>query len=301
MGNRAGTAALCCLCAIVICGCAIESAGERIDPVLRVDNLGDCGSYAWFQEIACWGDSMTEGVGASANAIVVTHDLYYDASYKSYPAILQDLTHMKTFNYGVAGATSMDIATMQGAYPREEADGDSRWRGIASLFHTDDGPLYDERIAELGDEHHGDILVLELGSNGGWDDDYDELIAQYEAMIAHVNCKGYIILGDTDDPGTSYGDPGQEPFEPGEGPGVTDWEKALSEHFGEHFVNVRLFLIDHGLEVTGLREEPDDRDRASTGCISEQLKADWTHLNSYGYYAKAVAVYERGIELGYWV
>ena len=116
-----------------------------------------------------------------------------------------------------------------------------------------------------------------------------------------MNCKGYIILGDTDDPGTSYGDPAQEPFEPGEGPGVTDWEKALSDRFGEHFVNVRLFLIERGLEVTGLSEDQGDRDRASTGCISEKLKADWTHLNSYGYYAKAMAVYERGIELGYWV
>lgn len=301
MGNRAGTAVLCCLCALAICGCSIESAGEPNASVLRVDSLGDQNSYAWFQEIACWGDSLTEGVGASPNAFIVTDGLYYDASYKSYPAILQDLTHMKTFNFGVAGATSMDIATMQGAYPREEADGDSKWRGIASLFQADDGPLYDERVAELGEAHHGDILVIEMGSNGGWDDDYDELIAEYEAMIAHVNCKGYIILGDTDDPGMSYGDPAQEPFEPGDGSDLTEWEKALSDHFGDHFVNVRLFLIERGLEVTGLSEDQADRDRASIGCISEKLKADWTHLNSYGYYAKAMAVYERGIELGYWV
>ena len=32
-------------------------------------------------------------------------------------------------------------------------------------------------------DHSGDILILEIGSNGGWENDYKTLILQYDAMI----------------------------------------------------------------------------------------------------------------------
>lgn len=55
-------------------------------------------------EIAAWGDSTTSGVGAS------------DASL-SYPAQLQSLTGRSTFNGGVSGQTSDQIAARQGGAP----------------------------------------------------------------------------------------------------------------------------------------------------------------------------------------
>ena len=55
-------------------------------------------------------------------------------------------------------------------------------------------------------DHSGDILILEIGSNGGWENDYKTLILQYDAMIQEFGCKYYIVVGDTDDPGTSIGD-----------------------------------------------------------------------------------------------
>ncbi len=55
-------------------------------------------------EIAVWGDSTTSGVGAS------------DASF-SYPAQLQTLTGRSTFNGGVSGQTSDQIAARQGGAP----------------------------------------------------------------------------------------------------------------------------------------------------------------------------------------
>ena len=63
---------------------------------------------------------------------------------------------------------------------------------------------------------------------------------------------------------------------------------------------MRRFLIDNGLKVAGLGETQADRDAASRGCLSRQLRSDWTHLNSYGYFAQALGVYEKGVELGYW-
>lgn len=242
--------------------------------------------WADHREVVCWGDSLTEGVGADV-AIVQTGDTQYDASFKSYPQILRDLCGLTVINCGVSGATSEEIVAMREGIP---ADSD----GL-------DYEVFDQEVADLGAEHPGDILVVEIGSNGGWDSDYELLISQYWRIIEYSDCDGYIVVGDTDDPGTSWGDMRQQAFSPGDKSRETSWEQALQEEFGDHFINMRLYLIENGLKVCGLEEEPSDDDAASQGCISDKLKSDWTHLDSYGYYAKARGIYERGLALGYWL
>ena len=237
------------------------------------------------REIVCWGDSLTEGFGAGP-ALIVKDGASFDASYLSYPEILEKLTGITTFNFGVSGATSEEIAYMQGA--------------LQDKLLPDTLEIVDDRVMELGREHTGDVLVLEIGSNGGWKGDYRTLIEQYRDIIAYAGCDSYIIIGDTDDPGTSIADLGQEPLPWGQGTSETTWETTLREAFGDHFINMRVFLIERGLETAGL--EPTERDAvdAARGCISKQLRSDWTHLNSYGYFAKATAVYEKGQKLGFW-
>ena len=274
------------------------------------------------REIVCWGDSMTQGVGADDDpgALVSLADgELYDTSYQSYPQVLSQLTGLDTYNFGVAGATSEEIAVMQGALPwatldndgaDATSDADDKGENDDSDPETDtDAPAdegeqpirhIDPEVVDEGEEHTGDILVLEIGSNGGWGGDYQVLIDQYRAMIDRSGCDDYLILGDTDDPGTSVGDTSQVPFTDDYAPRETSWETALREAFGDHFINMRVFLIKHGLEISGLTPTPEDVADARLGCISKQLRSDWTHLNARGYFAKAVAVYQRGIKLGYW-
>ena len=241
-----------------------ELADARYDePEERVLVSDDRSNGKASKEIVCWGDSMTEGAGRDP-AVIATGDGVFDASYLSYPDVLQKLTGMTTCNFGVSGATSEEIGIMQGAIEADDED--------ERLF-------IDEEVAELAKQHTGTILVLEMGSNGGWDGDYATLIEQYHAIIENSGCENFIIIGDTDDPGTSFGDPSQEAFEPGETGRQTEWEATLTA------------------ELTPTREDAED---AAVGCISLQLRSDWTHLNSYGYYAKAQAVYQRGVQLGYW-
>lgn len=237
------------------------------------------------REVMCWGDSLTEGVGANA-AVIKANSITYDASYKSYPEILRDFCGLRVFNCGVAGATSEEIVAM-----REGTPLDKEGRAYE---------VFDEEVAQISREHPGDILVLEIGSNGGWDGDYNKLIDQYWKIINFSDCKDFIVVGDTDDPGSSVGDEDQEAFEEGDANRETEWEHALSEAFGKHFINMRLYLINRGLGLCGLREGPYDENMKSTGCISRQLRSDWTHLNSFGYFAKAYGIYERGVALGYW-
>lgn len=152
-------------------------------------------------------------------------------------------------------------------------------------------------------DRHNDILVLEIGSNGGWESDYQTLIQQYDAMIESAGCPYYIVIGDTDDPGTSVGDTNQgERNEDGSmiGIGDTAWEAALREAYGDHFLNMRTYLIENGLADNGLDASKRDLYNYAKGNISLQLRSDWTHLNAYGYYSKGIGVYKKGVELGYW-
>ena len=144
--------------------------------------------------------------------------------------------------------------------------------------------------------------MLEMGSNGGWDD-YDELISQYQAVIDYTGCENYIIVGDTDDPGTSIADNSQSYLEEGDdyvGVDDTAWEAALREAFGEHFFNTRVYMIQNGLDDCGLKKEKIDELYGAFGYISVKLRSDWTHFNAYGYYSKGVGIYKKGVELGYW-
>ncbi len=251
------------------------------------DNIPYDGQY---REISCWGDSMTYGTG-SDSAFIYKDGEIKDISYCDYPSILEELTGINTYNFGVPGATSQEIAVMQGGLKWYECDIDLKESNI------------DVDIMQEAIYHKDDILILEIGSNGGWNNDYESLIQQYDAMIKSCNCSYYIIIGDTDNPGSSLGDLNQTSVnDDGRYIGMkeTAWEAALHEAYGEHFLNMRTYLIKNGLKDVGLKSTSQDRKDAKKGFISEQLKSDWTHFNAYGYYSKALAVYKKGVELGYW-
>ena len=157
-------------------------------------------------------------------------------------------------------------------------------------------------IPKAAYDHRNDILILEIGSNGGWENDYDELIKQYQNIIDNSYYADYIIVGDTDNPGESA-DIYQDVYDNNgnyAGLHATLWEQSLYDAFGEHFLNTRLYLMENALSDCGLTPTENDIIDIQTGNLPEQIRADFTHFNSYGYYSKAKAIYLKGIELGYW-
>lgn len=305
------------------------------------------------KKIACWGDSITYGLGGQENTFIKSDNGVIDASDWSYPDTLKYYTGLAVYNLGVCGETSYDIALRQGGikmyvgkqvtvkqgvraqinivdeygsqvmlenFNGYETDNDEPANVVyindtPFQLEADNGKLY---ISVYGDSSNksikikkgtqvvtkaahdisGDVLVIQMGSNGGWDD-YDELIQQYKAMIDNSGTECYIIIGDTDNPDESvdsayYTDSSEV--------GIDDtlWEAALREAFGEHFINMRVYMIENALSTAGLEPTQEDIDNIDDGRVPESLKHDFTHLNSYGYYAVGVAVYNKGIELGYW-
>lgn len=305
------------------------------------------------KKIACWGDSITYGLGGQENTFIKSDNGVIDASDWSYPDTLKYYTGLDVYNLGVCGETSYDIALRQGGikmyvgkqvtvkqgvraqinivdeygsqvmlenFNGYETDNDEPANVVyindtPFQLEADNGKLY---ISVYGDRSNksikikkgtqvvtkaahdisGDVLVIQMGSNGGWDD-YDKLIQQYKAMIDNSGTECYIIIGDTDNPDESvdsayYTDSSEV--------GIDDtlWEAALREAFGEHFINMRVYMIENALSTAGLEPTQEDIDNIDDGRVPESLKHDFTHLNSYGYYAVGVAVYNKGIELGYW-
>ena len=153
-------------------------------------------------------------------------------------------------------------------------------------------------ITKAAHDIAGDVLVIQMGSNGGWND-YDELIEQYKAMIANSGTECYIIIGDTDNPEESV-DSANYTSSQEIGTDDSMWEAALREDFGEHFINMKTYLLENALNIAGLEPTQLDEEDLSQGRVPETIKYDYTHLNSYGYYAIGYGVYEKGLELGYW-
>lgn len=312
-----------------------------------------------YRAIACWGDSMMEGIGIS-EASIYTDSGVHDISYYNTPDTLKFFTSMQVYNFGVAGEDSYDIALRAGGvsiytdrdvyitdhssayvnfideygdyvciddysgyghedntYPdtvyinntlclvERDSEGlsisictDARENSVTEMYINAGSKV----IPKAAYEHSKDILILEMGSNGGWNSDYDELIAQYRHIIDNSHCADYIIVGDTDDPGSSADGNQYIIDSDGNYAGLspTLWEQALEEAFEDHFLNTRLYLLENALTDCGLTPTENDMINMQTGALPEQIRADYTHFNSYGYYSKGKAIYLKGIQLGYW-
>lgn len=311
------------------------------------------------RSISCWGDSMIQGAGCN-EAYIYSDNGIEDISYFTTPSALQYFTSINTYNFGVGGENSYQIALRAGGIPiytdrdiyitdhslayvklvdeNEETIDMDDYSGYGyednaypDTVYINDVLCYVERaddglyisicsdadcdsvtemyinawtrvIPKAAYDHRNDILILEMGSNGGWENDYDELIKQYQNIIDNSYYADYIIVGDTDNPGESadiyqdvYDDNGNYA-----GLHATLWEQALYDAFGQHFLNTRLYLMENALSDCGLTPTENDIIDIQTGNLPEQIRADFTHFNSYGYYSKAKAIYLKGIELGYW-
>ena len=209
---------------------------------------------------------------------------------------------------GYTNDYSYEYATEHPAYLEEnETDateincwGDSITEGYGSdgLGGEDSVDIL-KRSAAYGSQEE-DILVIQMGDNGGWIN-LGQLIRQYRKLISKAGTDRYIIISSTDDPNDFEQIWGYttEPV----GLENTWYEEEFEKEFGEHLFNGRKYLIEHGLEINGLKETETDYMRAKNGYISLQLRNPWidnTHLNEAGYTALAHGVYEKGKELGYW-
>lgn len=297
---------------------ASDMSDDEIAKLIEAYTPGSCS-----KRIMCWGDSLTEGTGGDG---------------VSYPSVVADLTGCKVVNYGVYSERASLIAARQGASPQHVEQlseipatctpvkvcvvGDNgNWEmwcnngdagvnpciinGVEGTLSIDfnDGTRYFTRSApgeavpvNDGDEFipsgsldkkSDDILIIWSGSTDGWFEDrsIDDIIKYQKAMIKNAKCSEYVIINYTAKPNI-----GEE---------IDAWNERLMKEYGAHCLDVRSYLMEHGLEKAGIKPTDQDLQDIKSGQMPSSLRVDESHFNAAGYKIIGEQVFRKLIELGY--
>lgn len=271
------------------------------------------------QRIVCWGDSLTFGEGGDG---------------VTFPLVLGEKTGLEVINYGVQGETAEQIGLRMGAFsmrvgsfeiPQEAVPvevslqylgedpvmmrlGDSginpcRIAGIEGTLTYDasDDHYYFTRLQEgnalevaegepietfaSGDRRESDIIILFAGTNRAPDiGAVGELIDAEKQMLDYLGTERYLVIGLT----SLALVPDAEPI-----------NEALTEEFGAHFLDIRTYLLEHGLEDAGIEPTGQDRADLATGEIPSSLRVDIVHGNEAFYRIIGEQVFLKLKEIGY--
>lgn len=190
-----------------------------------------------------------------------------------------------TFN-GVEGTLTIDQASYQNAI-------NSYYFTRAEAGSEVTVPAGTEIICAAADEYKDAVQVIWLGSYGGYAD-LDQLIEQQKALINRQTANGdrYIVLGLYYL--SLYGGGGyQDAF--------NQYENAMAQEYGDHFINVRNYLATDGLRDAGITATNTDKSQMSVGNVPDSLRnpSSYTELNAAGYDLVGQLVYDRMMKLGY--
>lgn len=296
----------------------IDTKIETIEEVLQkyIDNEVT-------RNIFCWGDSLTNGSGASTYGGV------------AYPTSLQKclLGQYMVHNRGVGGENTKTISGRQGSMPyivqpnvtipatktpveitllsddggvvaplKQITDGSRgtnpvRINGIEGMLTLSNEKLYFTRTSEgshmtiqrpmvlftSGMKEYSDVIIIFMGQNGGWEN-VEELVKQHKKCIEYNGSNKYIILGITSST-ASY---------------RNVIEKAMYMEFGRHYINLREYIAQYGVYDYNITPTEQDLFDMAEGEIPQSLLIDTVHGNAYYYDIITRLIFQRGLELGYW-
>lgn len=277
----------------------------------------------------CWGDSMTRGAVAS----------YGNGYPEQLKAMLGD--GYTVLNMGVSGEdvytiagrqggvpfvcgntpftiptwetpVAIDIASLNGKAVKPFVGGDSFGinpvyiSGVKGDISYSGGVYYFTRAGQ-GDavavnrptiietnamrNYARKVGIFWIMGNDGADGASDlDVIADYiQQMVEAGRCERYLVLSKTSfvaDYATDYAD---------------SYDAKMHRKFGQHYINVRKYLIDYGLDDLGISPTAEDAAAIAARVIPPSLKSDASvHLTTEGYGIVAKLVYLRGKALGYW-
>ncbi|MCR5672555.1 MAG: SGNH/GDSL hydrolase family protein [Lachnospiraceae bacterium] len=301
-----------------------EKDDEPVPPV-KDDNEqlwhGDIEPAAEFEgllpRIVCWGDSLTVSVDGKS----------------AFPDILRSLSGCEVINYGVEAESASMIAMREGGvrvnvkatvipadtnlipvFLRTENNGNVHFldhgdggvnpcsiSGIEGRLQKLNGSYYfarsnkGERIAieegtqfkthGMNDAKEGDILVIFAGTNDLPDSkSVSNIIGIERKMLEAADCDKYIIVGLTYAGGI---------------PEIDKVNEALEKEFGEHFVDIRKYMLNYGLADAGITPTQADKDDIRKGEIPGSLRRDYVHGNKLYHRLLGEQVYRRMVYLGY--
>lgn len=202
----------------------------------------------------------------------------------------------------IAGVQGTIVNSGSGVYKfARKTEGDSVEVPAGTIVTSDADDIFNNADA---------VMLVNIGINSGWNTDADTLLNQVQLMVDHfTDCGGtkYIITG-------PYA--GQFLNTDSQRAVVFDYETKAATAFGEHWLNLREYLIANGLTENGLTASALDTDRMAVGQIPASLLGggstteilifdgktvtDQTHPNAHGQNSIFNAFYTKGQAMGYW-
>lgn len=125
--------------------------------------------------------------------------------------------------------------------------------------------------------------VIFIGNNGGFTD-YNDLIAQQNAIAASRSGKKYIVVGITLNNAV---------------PDFATYDAVMAQTYGSRYLNFRQYVASIDLTAYGIVPSAADYSLMAQGQLPLCIKSDANHLNSIGYQILAQAVYQKLSALGY--
>lgn len=130
-------------------------------------------------------------------------------------------------------------------------------------------------------------VIIQMGANGGYGgtiESFCHIVDQMLEMIPSTE-KRYLIISTFT---TTW---------------ISDYaaaEKYLAYKYGRHYINIREYLINYGLDDNELVPTAQDEADMAAGKVPHSLCVDFNiHMNTYGTTSQAKCVYQRLNELGY--
>ncbi len=288
---------------------------DKIEPVALYDE-DTC------PRIVCLGDSLTQSTPEKI----------------AYPDVLAELSQFGVVNLGREGDLTKDIARRVGSSPiyLEEftipagtdkvtvhlvdengksvnllKEGDYGAVGInickigdikGNLTLEEDGSVTfarrkkgDETVIKKGTrlitggeqtKKPGDVMILFSGANDDLTlENVDYFMEQQQKIVTDWGTDKYIIISPT------YSKDGNQE--------LNEIADKMQEAYGEHFLDIRRYLIEHGLDDAGVKPTSQDKADMKDEIIPSSLRSDYVHGNAHFYRILAEQLYRKMMYLGY--
>ena len=285
--------------------------------------------------IECWGDSQTEGVSGGTAWPRLLADM---AGYSYNSSSMLNPAEHSVNNFANGGEKVCDICARYGSYPvylnpvtipagvtqascTVFSDGGDNFDSLGIKWGQFNPCYVDGKQIYLRDSSAGGnnktvggtasgdpsleitrptriipynkalprnrIMLIQMGANKGYGGTIESFCHMVDGMLEMIPSteKRYLIISTF----------------------TTTWiddyvaaEKYLAYKYGRHYVNIREYLVNFGLEDNDL--EPTEQDTAdiAAGKVPHSLCVDFNiHMNTYGTTSQAKCIYQRLMELGY--
>lgn len=262
----------------------------KLGEIMQVKNMAISGEWCTSTSCRQGGNeaSLVSGVTipAAVEAVAVTLKSKDGQTFGTSPVLSTGANYNPVTIAGVEG--SISISGGQAYFTRKTA-------GDAVAVSAGTAVVSKNAVARKEDA----VQVIYLGTNAGWNLDPNILLNQVQSMVEYYGGTNYIIMGPA----------GGQMVRTEEARAATlAYEELAAEAFGEHWLNLREYLIANSLTENGLTATKKDNERMAVGLIPWSILlssnteggTDDVHYNTHGLQSVCNAVYAKGQTLGYW-